>query len=383
LARAAASRSTIYAIGECATHRGVTYGLAAPGNKMADTLATILSGRRAKFLGADQSTWLKLAGIDVATLGDFQEEEETINFREPATYRRLVLKNGRLIGALSVGEWPEQNRMLEAIEQHRRLSRWERRRFERHGRVWPSRAEIPVADWPANSIICNCVGVRRGRLSEACADGCRTVEQLASATGASTVCGSCKPLLAQMVGAPAGSTKQPGSRLLLIASAVALLLAAVTAVVRPLPLPASVQSGQILRILLHDSFAKQVTGFTLLGLALISLGLTLRKRIKRLARWGDVGWWKAFHASLGMLTLVVLVSHTGFRLGQNLNFVLMTNFLAISLVGALAGGVTALERRLSGPAARRLRSVWTGAHVALTWPLPVLIAFHILAAYYF
>jgi nitrite reductase (NADH) large subunit len=84
-----------------------------------------------------------------------------------------------------------------------------------------------------------------------------------------------------------------------------------------------------------------------------------------------------------MLTLVVLVSHTGFRLGQNLNFVLMTNFLAISLVGALAGGVTALERRLSGPAARRLRSVWTGAHVALTWPLPVLIAFHILAAYYF
>jgi nitrite reductase (NADH) large subunit len=377
------SDPSIYAIGECASHRGITYGLAAPGNKMADTLATSLSGKRSKFVGADQSTWLKLAGIHVATLGDFQDDEETLTFREPATYRRVVLKKGRIIGALSVGDWPEQSRMLEAVEQRRRLWRWERSRFATQGRIWPSRAEVPVSEWPAGAIICNCVGIRRGRLSEACVSGCRTIEQLSAATNAGTVCGSCKPLLAQMVGDPTVSAKQPGSRLLLVTSVVALVLAALTAALRPLPLLDSVQSSQWLRVLLHDSTAKQITGFTLVGLALISLGLSLRKRIKKFARLGDVGWWKAFHAGLGMMTLVVLVSHTGFRLGQNLNFVLMTNFLAIALVGALAGGVTALEQRLAGPSARHLRAIWTGVHIALTWPLPVLVAFHILAAYYF
>jgi nitrite reductase (NADH) large subunit len=81
--------------------------------------------------------------------------------------------------------------------------------------------------------------------------------------------------------------------------------------------------------------------------------------------------------------LVALVTHTGFRLGQNLNFILMTNFLALALVGALAGGVNALEARLAGPSARRVRAVWTGAHIALVWPLPVLIAVHVIAAYWF
>jgi nitrite reductase (NADH) large subunit len=52
-------------------------------------------------------------------------------------------------------------------------------------------------------------------------------------------------------------------------------------------------------------------------------------------------------------------------------------------VGALAGAVTSLERRLQPVAAKRLRAFWTGAHIALVWPLPVLVMFHVLMAYYF
>jgi nitrite reductase (NADH) large subunit len=137
-----------------------------------------------------------------------------------------------------------------------------------------------------------------------------------------------------------------------------------------------------LDVLWRDSFWKQATGFTLLGLALISLLMSLRKRIKRFA-WGEFGHWRAVHAVLGTITLLALVSHTGFRLGHNFNLILMTNFLALAGVGALAGAVTSLERRLQPVAAKRLRAFWTGAHIALVWPLPVLVMFHVLMAYYF
>jgi len=151
----------------------------------------------------------------------------------------------------------------------------------------------------------------------------------------------------------------------------------------PIAFAESVQLGlRKLDLLWRSSVLKQATGFVLLGLALVSLLLSLRKRFKRFT-WGEFGHWRAVHAVLGMITLVVLVSHTGFRLGANLNYVLMLNFLTLALVGALAGAVTALERRLSPQAGKRLRSFWTGAHIAMAWPLPVLVIMHIVMAYYF
>jgi nitrite reductase (NADH) large subunit len=61
----------------------------------------------------------------------------------------------------------------------------------------------------------------------------------------------------------------------------------------------------------------------------------------------------------------------------------MLNFLALALVGGLAGLVTALERRLDAAAGKRLRAFWNGAHVAMAWPLPALVLIHVLMAYYF
>ncbi|MEW6304260.1 MAG: FAD-dependent oxidoreductase [Verrucomicrobiota bacterium] len=372
----------IFAVGECASHRGTVYGLAAPAFQMADTLVALLLGKRREFTGAEQSTWLKLPGIAVATLGDFQADEETLTARPSGGYRRIVVKDSRLVGAVAVGEWPEQARIQEAIERRRRLWRWQRNRFLRDGRIWTESAPQPVAEWPADAMVCNCLRVRRGALSTACTQGCTTVEQLARTTGASTVCGSCKPLLAELVGAPIVSRLQPGTRLLVVASAIALLLTLVIGFLKPIPFSNTVQGGFKIDVLWTNPLIKQITGFTLVGVAVVSLVLSLPKRIKWIS-FGQVGWWRAFHATLGAFTLVALVTHTGFRLGHNLNLILMLNFLALALVGALAGGVTALENRMVGPVARRLRALWTGVHIALVWPLPVLIVFHVLTSYYF
>jgi nitrite reductase (NADH) large subunit len=219
-------------------------------------------------------------------------------------------------------------------------------------------------------------------LSAARASGCATVEQLVLATGASTVCGSCKPLLASMVGGEAVRVALPGVTALLIAAVAALGLAMGIWLAAPLQSLDSVQGGFRVESLWHDSAAKRCTGFIVTGLALLGMLLSARKRIRRF-RLGEVGHWRAVHAVLGVLTLVTLVAHTGFRLGHNLNLILMTNFLLLALLGGCAGAINALESRLSGPAAKRLRHVWTWGHIALAWPLPILISAHALVAYLF
>lgn len=376
------SDPNIFAIGECAAHKDVIYGLAAPAYRMVEALAGTLGGKRKRFAGADLSTRLKLPGIEVAVLGDYQANAESIVHLEGQSYRRLVLEKGRLVGAVGIGAWTELPRLQELVDRRGRLWRWRRQRFERTGRLWNDEAAGNVAQWPAEALVCNCVGVRRGVLSAACASGCRTVEQLAQRTKASTVCGSCKPLLAELVGQTLAFPPVRGNGLLITAAALALLLIAAIVWLKPIPFSESVQTPTLADRLWADTFTRQVTGFILLGISLLSLIFSLRKRIPRFSL-GNFGWWRAFHATIGMLTLFALITHTGFRLGQNLNRVLMLNFLALVLVGALAGGVTALERKLNGLAARRLRAIWTWSHILLVWPLPVLIVFHVLASYYF
>ena len=86
-----------------------------------------------------------------------------------------------------------------------------------------------------------------------------------------------------------------------------------------------------------------------------------------------------------MIVLIRLVAvHTGLRLGANLNLALMLTFLAVLALGGVAGAVTALESRAGSPPppwAKRWRPRLGLVHALLTWPLPVLVAFHVLAFY--
>ena len=159
------------------------------------------------------------------------------------------------------------------------------------------------------------------------------------------------------------------------------LLALFLVVAAPITDPDSVTKESI-SFLWTDGFWKFATGYTLVGLALISLLLSLRKRVRKI-QWGNYGLWRAAHSLLGMSTLIFLVTHTGLRMGQNLNFILMLNFLALAVAGALAGFFTSLENRLSAPWARRIRATGTLVHIVLFWPLPVLIFFHAFKAYYY
>lgn len=378
----ATSDPRIHAIGECAAHDGHVYGLAGPALTMAEILADRFRGKDRRFRGADVSAWLKVPGISVASLGDHQANCETLVSHSNGAYRSILIDRGRLIGAVGVGEWPEQSRVHAAILQRSRVWRWQRARFLRTGQIWLRAPRRPVAEWPATAIVCNCRGVSRGALTNACAGGCATVAQLARSTGASTVCGSCAPLLAELTGNPAVPSLVPGARILGWASAAAAGLAALIFLAPPIPFLETAQNPWSIDHLWRGTTFRQVSGFALVALVLAGLGLSARKRIPRFQA-ASVGTWRAIHAVLGTLSLLTLVAHTGFRLGYNLNRVLMLDFLALAIVGSLAGLVTALESRWGGALGRTLRSAWTTLHLFLTWPFPVLVIFHVFTSYYF
>ena len=122
-----------------------------------------------------------------------------------------------------------------------------------------------------------------------------------------------------------------------------------------------------------------------MAIFLVGLLLSLRKRIKWF-RFGHFAYWRVFHTAFGIIALIALFVHTGFHFGHNLNFWLMFTFVALNLLGALAGVVAAIESAGNSKAAlmaRRFRPALTYAHVALFWPLPVLLTFHILSVYFY
>ena len=377
------SDPSIHAIGECASHRDVVYGLVNPAYTMAEVLADRLAGRRRTFTGETHSARLKLLGVDVAALGSFQEDGELLTHRTADTHREVIFRRGRAIGAITVGPNPEVARLQDAVEARRWIGPMRRRRFAATGRLWIDGSTDNPAYWPPQTIVCNCRAVSRGTLSASCRNGCTSVAQLEAATGASSVCGSCRPLLAQLVGDFRVATMPvPGRAVLLASSLVACALAAGSVFMPSIPAGDSIEHATFWHTLRTEPFWNRVTGFTVLGIVLAGLAFSARKRIRRISL-GNYGWWRALHAGLGLLGLVMLVAHTGLGLGNNLNRVLMIDFLALVVLGTFSGAVTALESRLDSLTARRLRTFWTWAHIVAAWPLPVLLLFHILSAFYF
>jgi len=98
----------IYAIGECAEHRGACYGLVEPAYEQARVLASHLSGKAAAYAGSVLATNLKVSGVNVFSAGDIigATGTEHIVLSDPGigTYKKLVIADGKLTGAVLFGD---------------------------------------------------------------------------------------------------------------------------------------------------------------------------------------------------------------------------------------------------------------------------------------
>jgi nitrite reductase (NADH) large subunit len=377
----------IYAVGECAEHRNHVYGLVVPGLEQAAVAAHCLTGGHAVYTPSATATRLKVVGLPVFSMGRVGEHDKLdlaaqAAWRAPdGAYRKILIERGRLIGAIAVGEVPDLGRMQEALTRARMVWPWQAWRFRRTGSLWSSSQPDSVCAWPATTTVCNCTGVTRGRLGAALADGCASVEALAGVTGASTVCGSCRPLLAELLGGVASRAPIAFHRFVLGVAAVVLVAAAALLGAPAVPHAESVQTSASWEVLWRDGFWKQVSGYSLLALTVIALALSLRKRWARSV--GGFDGWRAAHTALGIAIAAALLMHTGGRLGSQLNAWLVLSFLGLILVGALAAAVISREHRLAAARARRMRSSLTWVHILLFWPIPVLLGFHVFKFYYY
>jgi nitrite reductase (NADH) large subunit len=115
----------IFALGECAEHRGICYGLVEPAYEQARVLAQHLAGRSAAYQGSVVATNLKVSGVSVFSAGEFlgNDRSETIllnDFRR-GTYKKLVVEEGRLIGAVLVGDTADALWYLDLIRKRENI----------------------------------------------------------------------------------------------------------------------------------------------------------------------------------------------------------------------------------------------------------------------
>jgi len=109
----------IHAIGECAEHRGVCYGLVAPAYEQARALAAYLTGQEEPYCGSVPATNLKVSGVEIFSAGDFlgAPGTEQVLLSDPGigSYKKLVIKNGRLVGGILFGDTADASWYLDLI----------------------------------------------------------------------------------------------------------------------------------------------------------------------------------------------------------------------------------------------------------------------------
>lgn len=188
-------------VGECVQHRGVTYGLVAPLWEQAAVLADQLTGTDRRYLGSKTATRLKVMGVEVSAMGLSEAEteaDEVVQFIEPGRglYKKLVIRDGRLAGATLLGDAARAPYLLQA--------------FDRGTPVPEERAALlfdlggaprgfTLDEMTDDSIVCHCNQVCKGDIGECVRGGGNTLPALMRATRAGTGCGSCKPLLRELI----------------------------------------------------------------------------------------------------------------------------------------------------------------------------------------
>jgi nitrite reductase (NADH) large subunit len=381
----------IYAVGECAEVDGQLYGLVGPGYAQAEVAAAVIAGETEKFTGSTPATKLKVIGADVLSVGDVEQFEVQANTRshiwqDGKVYRRIFIERGKLVGAIGVGAWAQSSRVQDAVQTGATVFPWMLYRFRKTGTLWPD-GDVAPAEMPDGATLCNCTGVSCGQVRKALSGGAGDVEGVGVATGAGTVCGTCRPLLAEMIEADAPPQAMPLWKPVLALSALAMLGALLPLMLGYVPLPESYDAESLRTWLWRDNIVKQWSGFILLGITLLAFTIGLRKRFRFMDRFGGFDGWRLVHIGVGMAALIGLLAHTGFNLGENLNLALGIFYIVTLGLGAAAGLATGgdheLRARKIGSARKPPRRLPTWAHIIAVWPVPALLLLHVLASYAF
>jgi nitrite reductase (NADH) large subunit len=193
----------VYVVGECAQHRGRVYGLVAPLWEQAKVFADHITGHNidSAYHGSKLATKLKVMGVELASMGitePAENRDETIQFTEAkrGTYKKLIVRDGRLVGGILMGDISKAAFLMQAFDRDSPLP------DERLGLLFdlgtPSQ-KVTLDEMPPDTQICNCNGVTKGAIGACVEGGKRSGKAVMAATRAGMGCGSCKSLVNEVV----------------------------------------------------------------------------------------------------------------------------------------------------------------------------------------
>ncbi|CAN5519101.1 nitrite reductase large subunit NirB [soil metagenome] len=202
----------IYAVGECAAHRGIAYGLVAPlfeqGKVLANHLAMFGIGR---YTGSLTSTKLKVTGIDLFSAGEFMggEGAEEIIMSDPfgGVYKKLVIKDDKLIGACLYGDTVDGSYYFKLLRDGRSIEGIRDKLMFGESNIGDTGHEghSKAAAMADTDEVCGCNGVNKGTICKAIKEkGLFTLDEVRKHTKASASCGSCTGLVEQILMFTAG-----------------------------------------------------------------------------------------------------------------------------------------------------------------------------------
>jgi len=193
----------VYAVGECVQHRGKVYGLVAPLWDQAKVFADQVTGANpaAEYLGSKLATKLKVMGVELASMGITEpasDADEVIQFSEPkrGTYKKLIVRDGRLVGGILIGDISKAAYLMQAFDRDSRLPD---ERLELLFDLGAPPQAVTLDEMPADAQVCNCNGVSKAAIGACVASGARSGTAVMKATRAGMGCGSCKGLVNELV----------------------------------------------------------------------------------------------------------------------------------------------------------------------------------------
>ena len=193
------SADGVVAVGECAEHDGTVYGLVAPIYEQARVAAaTLLDADSDGYHGSLQWAKLKVMGVDLVAIGRPEGTQEAVTADASGPlYRKLVVHDGRAAGAVLLGDTRGTEALLEAIRSDDEVADPLERLAEA--------AEATAADLPDEAQVCDCNGVCKGAIAAAVTEhGCGSSREVMARTRAGTGCGSCKPMVKEIVAIQTG-----------------------------------------------------------------------------------------------------------------------------------------------------------------------------------
>lgn len=192
----------IFAVGECAQHRGIFYGLVAPLYEQAQVAADVLTGvsPNSLYLGSKVATKLKVMGVELVSMGrvsDVQEGDEVVSYVEAASgiYKKLIVRDNQLLAGCLLGETTNTGTLTDLFLRGADVPE------RRSTLLFPSQesGEGDIRSVPNEALICSCHQVNKKTLLTAIGNGRCSLSTLAACTKAGTGCGGCKPVMQELI----------------------------------------------------------------------------------------------------------------------------------------------------------------------------------------